>query len=80
MKIQYSPEVDALYISLREADIVESDELSDSIIADYDGNGNMVGIEILWVSENVDISQIIIQAIEKDKVKFETTEEDIKVA
>jgi len=80
MRIRYSPDVDALYISLRDVDISESDEISDGVIIDYDNDGNMVGIEILWVSEKADINQIIIQAIDKDRVKFESASETAKVA
>ncbi len=71
MRIQYSPDVDALYIYLRDADIVESDEISKDIIADYDKDGNVVGIEILWVSEKADIDQLVIQSFDKDKVMVE---------
>ena len=71
MKIRYSPDVDALYISLREADIVESDEISNGLIVDYDEDGDVVGIEILWLSEKVDVDQLIIQALDKNKVIFE---------
>lgn len=71
MRIQYSQDVDALYITFKEADIVESEEILKDIIADYDEGGNLVGIEILWVSEKADIDQLIIQAF--DKVMVETT-------
>ena len=71
MRIQYSPDVDALYIYLRDTDVVESDEISKDIIADYDKDGNVVGIEILWVSEKADIDQLIIQSFDKDKVMVE---------
>ena len=80
MRIRYSPDVDALYISLRDVDISESDEISNGVVVDYDNDGNIVGIEILWVSEKADISQLIIQAIDKDKVTFESAGETAKVA
>jgi uncharacterized protein YuzE len=44
---------------------VNSDEISDGVIADYDENKNMVGIEILWASEKADIDQLIIQSFNK---------------
>ena len=72
MRIQYSPDVDALYIYLRDTDIVESDEISKDIIADYDKDGNVVGIEILWASEKADIDQLIIQSFDKNKVMVES--------
>jgi len=80
MKIRYSADVDALYITLKDTDIIESDEVSDGVIVDYDIDGNAVGIEILWVSEKADINQIIIQAIDRDSVIFEPVSEAVKVA
>ena len=70
MRMRYSQEADAIYIRLKESKIVESDELSDGIIVDYDEGGNVVGIESLWVSEKADIDQLIIQSF--DKVMVET--------
>jgi uncharacterized protein YuzE len=51
MKIRYDPEVDILYIRLREDPIEESDEITPEIIADYGRDGKLVGIEILDASE-----------------------------
>ena len=51
MRIQYDPEVDALYIELRDADIQESDEIAKGFIVDYDAKGEPVAIEILDASE-----------------------------
>jgi len=59
MKIEYSPDADAIYIELKDAKIVNSDAINDDFIFDYDENGNVVGIEILAVSHNVDIRQVI---------------------
>ena len=54
-----------MYIRLKESKIVESDEISNDIILDYDEGGNVVGIEVLWASEKVDLNQIIIQSFAK---------------
>ena len=59
MRMRYSQEADAIYIRFKENKIVNSDEISDGVIVDYDENGNVVGIEILWVSEKVDIDQLV---------------------
>jgi len=72
MRMRYSREADAIYIRLKENKIVNSDEISDGVIVDYDENGDVVGIEILWVSEKVDIDQLIIQSF--NKVMVESTE------
>lgn len=67
--MRYSQEADAIYIRLKENKIVNSDEISDGVIVDYDENGDVVGIEILWVSEKVDIDQLIIQSFNKVMVE-----------
>ncbi len=51
MRIRYDPEVDILYIRLREGAIEESDEITPEIIADYGKDGKLMGIEILDASE-----------------------------
>lgn len=39
MKVRYDPSVDMLYIELKSATIVNSDEIHDGFVADYDENG-----------------------------------------
>ena len=51
MRIRYDAEVDALYIRLREGKIEESDEIEPGLIADYDRDRKVMGIEILDASE-----------------------------
>ncbi len=60
MKIEYSKEDDALYITLKEADVADTDELTEDIIIDYDNRGNIVGIEVLYASQHVDMANISI--------------------
>ena len=54
MIIRYDQNVDILYIRFKETPIVESDELAPLIIADYDAQGNIVGLEILEISQRND--------------------------
>lgn len=60
MKIEYSKEDDALYITLKEADVADTDELTEDIIIDYDNGGNVVGIEVLDAAQHVDMESISI--------------------
>lgn len=46
MKLSYYPETDALYINLSEQPSVESQEISEGILLDYDAEGRLVGIDI----------------------------------
>lgn len=46
MKFKYYPDTDTLYIEIKEIPSVESEEISEGIVLDYDKDGNIVGIEI----------------------------------
>lgn len=67
MKITYDKDVDALYIELSNNKAVESEEIENDIVLDYDENDNVVGIEILNCIKNH--KDLILPAIKKiDKV------------
>jgi uncharacterized protein YuzE len=53
MKVRYDPEVDVLSILLSDAPVKESDEDKPGVILDYDGNGNVVAVEILDASKRM---------------------------
>jgi len=44
---------DALYIRFEESPIVESEEVSPGVILDFDGNGRVVGLEMLNVRQRL---------------------------
>ncbi len=46
MKVNYYPETDSLYLDLSGQTSVESHEVSDGVVLDYDEAGNLVGIDI----------------------------------
>ena len=47
MRVNYYPETDSLYIDLSEKTSVESKEISEGVVLDYDAEGNLVGIDKL---------------------------------
>lgn len=51
MKLVVHKEDDALYLRLEDSKIVELEEVGDGIILDYNADGKVVGIEILYVSQ-----------------------------
>jgi len=55
MKLNYYPDTDSLYIDLSEKPSVESREVSEGVVLDYDAEGNLVGIDIDHASEKVDL-------------------------
>jgi len=54
MKVTYDPEVDVLRIVLSNSPVEESDEDKPGVIIDYDKAGNVVGLEILDASKNME--------------------------
>jgi uncharacterized protein YuzE len=69
MKIEYSKDVDALYIKLREAKITDSKDIEEGVTIDIDENGHIVGLEILDASEKLDISDLVNISIENLPLK-----------
>jgi len=59
MRIEYSKSIDALYIRLREAGVCDSMDIEEGVTVDLDEKGHIVGIEILDVSEKMDISDLV---------------------
>lgn len=51
MKLVVHKEDDALYLRLDDTPIVESEEVSNGIILDYNAEGKVVGIEVLYISQ-----------------------------
>ncbi|HWS12060.1 MAG TPA: DUF2283 domain-containing protein [Rhodocyclaceae bacterium] len=51
MKLEFDPIADAAYLELQAGEVVVSREIEAGIIADFDAEGHIVGIEILHVSK-----------------------------
>ena len=64
MKIEYSKDVDALYIKIRDAKIVDSIDVEKGVTIDMDEKGHIVGIEILDASEKLNPSELTNISIE----------------
>ena len=60
MKVNYFPETDSLYIDLSERLSVESREISEGVVLDYDETGRLVGIDIDNASEKVQLQQFVV--------------------
>ena len=60
MKIEYYPETDSLYIDLSSRPSVDSREVSEGIVLDYDEDDNLVGIDIDHASLKLDIRELIL--------------------
>ncbi|NDC75270.1 DUF2283 domain-containing protein [bacterium] len=58
MKLTVDREADALYLDLDEAPAAESQEISPGVILDYNAEGKVVGIEMLYLSKRVSAEKI----------------------
>lgn len=55
MKIEFDQLADALYIHLAEGEVEKTEEIKPGMILDYDADGNVLGVEVLYVSKRADI-------------------------
>ncbi|MFZ2170182.1 MAG: DUF2283 domain-containing protein [Methylococcaceae bacterium] len=56
MKIEFDPQADTAYIEFIEGDVERSKQIEPGIIADFDEQGHLMGIEILYVSKRSSIN------------------------
>lgn len=63
MKLDYYPETDSLYIDLVDRVSVESKEVSEGVVLDYDAEGNLVGIDIDNASRKLDLRQLTLSKL-----------------
>ena len=47
MRLHFDEKQDAMYLRLREAKVIESEEIQPGIVVDFDERGEVVAIEIL---------------------------------
>lgn len=64
MKIEYSKEADAIYVYFKEDFVAKSNEIEDGVVIDFDEKGQLIGIEVLDVSERFSLSDIANISIE----------------
>ena len=63
MKLNYYADTDSLYIDLSEQPSVESREISEGIVLDYDSAGNLVGIDIDNASTKAQMDTLILNKL-----------------
>ena len=63
MKLTYYPDTDSLYIDLSEQLSVDSQEISEGIVLDYDASGNLVGIDIDNASNKVQLKELTLSKL-----------------
>lgn len=63
MKLNYHADTDSLYIDLAERASVESREISEGVVLDYDAAGNLVGIDIDHASQRVALQRLVVSRL-----------------
>jgi uncharacterized protein YuzE len=63
MKLSYYPETDSLYIDFASRPSVDSREVSEGVVLDYDADGNLVGIDIDHASKKLNLSEVVTNQI-----------------
>jgi len=58
VKLHYYPETDSLYIDLNSRPSVDSRIIVEGIVADFDADGNIVGIDIDHASQKLDLRTV----------------------
>ena len=66
MKLAYHQDTDSLYIDLSEHPSVESREISEGVVLDYDAAGNLVGIDIDNASRKVQLERLVLTGLQGD--------------
>jgi uncharacterized protein YuzE len=57
MRLSYDADTDSLYIDLADRPGVESNEVSEGVVLDYDADGVLVGIDIDNASRKVELGK-----------------------
>ena len=63
MKVEYNVTTDSLYISLNEGVSIESEEVTDGVVLDFDDAGKVVGIDIQHASQRADIDKLSFERV-----------------
>jgi len=58
MKLTYYPDTDSLYIDLSEKKSVDSKEIANGVVVDFDESGAIVGIDIDKASKVVNLQKL----------------------
>ena len=59
MRLSYDPETDSLYIHLIEKPGVDSDEVANGVVLDFDDEGGIVGIDVQHASKHADTHRLM---------------------
>jgi uncharacterized protein YuzE len=69
MKLAYDQTTDSLYIHLSDRTSVDSDEVVDGVVLDFDAAGALVGIDVQHASRKTDLHQVMLSQLPMEERK-----------
>ncbi|MDJ1183545.1 DUF2283 domain-containing protein [Roseofilum casamattae] len=63
MKIQYFSDTDTLYLEFNNSNIVDTQELDEATLLEFDDRGNLCAITLEHASERANITNLIAEGI-----------------
>ena len=74
MRIKYDQLADAMYITLNDNQVARTKALGETVAVDFDAADNIVGLELLWVSQQVtNPFEVLYQLLPKDYPAVDTS-------
>ena len=70
MRLEYFPDTDSLYVCLHDAPSVESREISDGFVIDFDEQGRVVGLDIDHASKKLDFEDLDVKVVAPNSDEF----------
>jgi uncharacterized protein YuzE len=58
MRVRFDQEADALHVRLDESPVFESEEIRPGVIIDLDQRGEVIGLEMLRVSQRLPMAEL----------------------
>jgi uncharacterized protein YuzE len=59
MKIEFDSQADAAYIELMEGEVARTQAIQAGVIADFDEQGRLLGLEILHISHRATLEPLV---------------------
>lgn len=69
MRISYDQKYDILYLKLGDAEKVLCKDIDEDITVDIDGQGKLVGLEVLSASEHIDLGFLLPVEVRREALR-----------
>ena len=63
MKVTYFRDTDMLYIEFSDAESVETRDLDENTLIDFDGDGNVCALTLEHAKHRADVSQVVFEEV-----------------